>query len=769
MDFVSNDIKTDGVIKIRIDAVGGNLDVVAARYPLSFMNEMARQLTPAIEAATGVVGIADSSVELVMMFASGTYMEHVSGNVTYRRLSLIDAVSAPRDFWVKWTRLEATDGEYTAENILFELGEDVDQKIREREYKYLLASHSEKYHSAMGRKKVTEWREVIKRAVKRGELIKPENDLELEPETLALEERIAGILGKTVEHKPEPERAEPSVTEPVAEDDEFAMAMEKARLFVEGDTDEDDVEDELLPDNASETCDDEDEIEEDPIPAPIDSDGDESEDEEFSFELDGDEDEELDADEDAYEDEPDGVDIFADIDDEPESCDDENEEDGEFVIEGEVEEELPEEFLMDGSDNSDEVDIFDNGEDPVDESEDEESDEEDLEDEESEPELVVEEIEFDFDLPDGDGAEDEDNAESEEEALSEPDAEDEPEEMIADAPAEDDAEDEMVDESEDDGENYAEAESENVASDDEAVDAPAPAVAEKNEAEKPEPVTDGGIVDRIADIRAQIETKIRLEYEIRAREKAEDELRELRIRLQRLQTESEITIAELRSENERLHADYDRLLEQIESERFARESEAARLRLEEKQLRDQIEKQLRAEAAERERLEESARIAIEEQRRLEAENARIARERDEEARAEAERLRREDQERELAEVRRAELERIRREQAEKEARARAAMPDMGDGNYTYTTKVVKFVFCKSVDPNITTRIYQLIKTTVDYYGKDGINLRIRASIPDTRTVILEFVNIPMEEMPLLGNIIKVLGKSGLGIVKAIIE
>jgi hypothetical protein len=35
--------------------------------------------------------------------------------------------------------------------------------------------------------------------------------------------------------------------------------------------------------------------------------------------------------------------------------------------------------------------------------------------------------------------------------------------------------------------------------------------------------------------------------------------------------------------------------------------------------------------------------------------------------------------------------------------------------------------------------------------------------------LLEFIDIPLEEMPLLGNIIKVLGGSGLGISKAIIE
>ena len=48
-------------------------------------------------------------------------------------------------------------------------------------------------------------------------------------------------------------------------------------------------------------------------------------------------------------------------------------------------------------------------------------------------------------------------------------------------------------------------------------------------------------------------------------------------------------------------------------------------------------------------------------------------------------------------------------------------------------------------------------------------MKIKATVPDTETVILEFIKIPMEEMELLGNIIKVLGNSGLGIAKAIVE
>ena len=83
--------------------------------------------------------------------------------------------------------------------------------------------------------------------------------------------------------------------------------------------------------------------------------------------------------------------------------------------------------------------------------------------------------------------------------------------------------------------------------------------------------------------------------------------------------------------------------------------------------------------------------------------------------------------------------------------------------------MVKLLFRRSVDPNITARIYEIIKATLEYYGKDKIYLKIKATVPNNETVNLEFVQIPMEEMDLLSNIIKVLGNSGLGIAKAIVE
>ena len=227
-------------------------------------------------------------------------------------------------------------------------------------------------------------------------------------------------------------------------------------------------------------------------------------------------------------------------------------------------------------------------------------------------------------------------------------------------------------------------------------------------------------------------------------------------------------LADTRAELERLRLEYEHLLAETERADLARAADEARRRTEEAQLRAEIESQLRREAAERERLAEAARMAIEEQHRLQAENARIARQREEEERLEAERQRRLEEER-LEAARRAELERLIREEEEAQARAKAAMPDLTSPKYAFTSKTVKLVFRKAVDPNITTRIQQIIKATVDYYGKDNVYLRIRASVPDSQTVVLEFAEIPLEEMELLGNIIKILGNSGLGIAKAIID
>ncbi len=759
----------EGSIKVRVEMVDGDVTRLCGRYSQTFIDEMARQLTSEIEGATGVEGIADSSFELVMMFASGTYMEHISDNVTYRRLMILDRVSAPRDFWIKWTRLDGAvahpvSANVSEDNILFELGEDVDQKIREKEYRYLLATGSDKYHNSMGRKKVTEWREVIKRAARRGELIKVESDFELAPETLELEERIADLLGKRIESRNNQQKEEVPYITP--EDDEFARAMAKARLVVESAEElsaEESFAEEplLLPEQSisDEELTVEDTAEE--IELEIAEDTDSDGEQEIEIELFEEPDEEIpevdEPAEDIVESEVDELDIFADDEDESDEAELEFE-----AVEAEpaAEEAVAVEEIID--EVAEEI-----AEEPVEEEITEEVIEESIAAEEAYEEPAIEE------------------------AVAEPIVTEDIIEII-DEPAEEPA---VVDEIAVEPTPVAEGEA--LAMDDildaliveepitepeieEKIAEELPAVEESPVADEPsdgEFIIDDSapayskptIAERVADIRAELETKIRLEYETRARMKAEQEVVELRREQQRILKENEALLAEARAEQERLRLEYEHLLEMTERAAAMRKAEEERHRAEEAQLRAEIEAQLRAEATERERLAEAARMAIEEQHRLEAENARIARQREEEERLEADRLRKIEEERAIEEARRLETERIRRENEEAKARVKNAMPTMGDGRYTHTSKSVKLVFRRSVDPNITTRIYEIIKATVDYYGKDNVSLKIRATVPDSQTVILDFTNIPLEEMELLGNIIKILGNSGLGIAKAIVE
>ena len=728
-----------GRVKVRIETLGQDPTKLSGKYSQTFIDEMAKQLTVAIESATGVSGVADSSVELIMVFAPGTYMEHTSENRTYRRLMLIDKVSAPRDFWIQWTRLDGAvaytvSSHVNSENILFELGEDVDQKIREKEYRYLLSSGKEKYHNSMGRRKVTEWRDVIKRAAKRGELVKIETDFELAPETVELEERIADLLGKRSAERGGYEKAEiPYITE---ENDDFVRAMEKARMIVEEANAT--VDEPVSFTELAEALSMESEIEYEDETAS------EAESEEVSENTE----------EEIFE-ESEEIDIFDDIQfDEPSD----SEETDTFELEDFDEDDDSEEFVVEsitppeveGDDRI--VDIFEMidgvlAEDIPDDDSDISLEGDSKIDLTEYPSSEVEDMVVPVIIEEPAVVESSQAKETVEEPVSaEPEVEEVP---FADEPAEviEEAAEEPVFSASHEQISFAEEIAEPVAT---------------SYYETP-------IADRAADIRAEIETKIRLEYESRARLKAEQEIVALRREQEKLRMEKESLEAAAKKEQERLLREYEMLriqTKKAEQERAARE---AQRRAEEIRLREQIEAQLRQEAMERERLAEAARMAIEEQHRLEAENARMARIREEEERREAEKLRREQEERELEALRQAEIERIRREDEEAKARARAAMPEMGDGRYSYTSKSVKFLFRKSVDPNITNRIYEIMKATVEYYGKDRVYLKIKATVPDSQTVVLDFEHIPIEEMELLGNIIKILGNSGLGIAKAIIE
>ena len=221
----------DGLIPIKIDAAVNDPAILAGKYSQTFVDEMARQLTREIAASQGVSTLSGSSIELRLVFSPETYMEHTVESVTYRRLLLADKGCTPRDFWVKWTRLD-TAAAYTVsdspapDTISFEIGEDVPQKVREREYRFLMRVDGDKFHSAMSRKNVTEWREILRRAIRRGDLIKADvDDLLSAQRDAELRQQLSAILGVEPAPAVPVEKIESTVTT-AAEDELVRLARE---------------------------------------------------------------------------------------------------------------------------------------------------------------------------------------------------------------------------------------------------------------------------------------------------------------------------------------------------------------------------------------------------------------------------------------------------------------------------------------------------------------------------------------------------------------
>lgn len=571
-----------GCVTLNIQSASSDKIFLAGKYSQTFIDEMARQLTREIEKAYSVSGLAESGIEITLVFAPGTYMEHVEESVTYRRLLITARGCSARDLWIKWTRnngavpLTVSDN-VSRDDVTFELGEDVPQKVREKEYRFLVRSSSDKYQSAMGRKHITEWRDMMKRVIKRGELVKnevaavdPEKNKEL---TFKLQEVLTGYT--TAEAVP--------VTEKKDEGENDLAELLRGVLEVANDE-----------------------------PA---------------------------------EEETESVAIY------PESYEDEQSEN----------------------------------------------------------------------------------------ILTEPASEEN---------------------------EYIEAEPE----DDN----------EKTVMNKEDTYEADLLRIREDQLRRQIEAEIREKLALEAKDKAEAEA----ISLRRAHDE-------LKAENERLAEAARR----AEEERLAIEAERA---AEAEKLRQEIEARERAEAREKERIAEAARLAVLEHQRLEAERAEEERRRkEEEERIREERARLEEEAR-LAEARRVEEERIRAEMAkraeeaaraaESAARAEAAVKADEDAriedaareakaaadkvatpSYNYTSKNARLLFRRPIDPNITKRIHEIILTTIKYFHKENVYIKIKATVPDSTTVNLHFVKIPEEETELLINIIKVLGKSELGITKVFLE
>ena len=227
-------------IKLTVEAATDDVTLLVGKYSQTFVDELARQITTELCRAASIKDLGTSTMELQLVFAPGTYLEHTSESVTYRRLLLVDKGCQARDFWVKWTRLDGKGGYRVSDNVTsvavkFEVGEDVKQKTREKEYRFLAGANPDKYQSAMGKKTVTEWRDIIKRAVKRGELTK-------------VEPVAVGPSIPVMEHKPAPtlEAVDNRIQDDMSEQlrallDSFGVSTAAAEPEEETDSSYDDV------------------------------------------------------------------------------------------------------------------------------------------------------------------------------------------------------------------------------------------------------------------------------------------------------------------------------------------------------------------------------------------------------------------------------------------------------------------------------------------------------------------------------------------------
>ena len=223
-------------VKIKVCAENTDPTFLSGKFSQTFLDELARQISCEIENNLAVVGLAKSTIELSLVLAGNTYMEHTSDNVTYRRLLLTDKGCQARDFWVKWTRLDGALSftvmdNVSADTVKFELGEDVPQKIREKEFRFLARANPQRYQSAMGKRTVTEWRELIKRALKRGELERVEVLTLVDEKASTADDMIKQLASEIGITAP---AANESVEIKESSDFERAMEMARAALMEQG-------------------------------------------------------------------------------------------------------------------------------------------------------------------------------------------------------------------------------------------------------------------------------------------------------------------------------------------------------------------------------------------------------------------------------------------------------------------------------------------------------------------------------------------------------
>jgi|GEM_PF-4160505 len=224
-------------LPIGVETSEASILTMAGRYSETFVDEMGKQVTALLEKNAGVSSVVNSGIGLKLIFAPGTYMEHTSGNRTYRRLMMTDSVRTVRDLWVMWERKDG--GAYSVadtpapDSVVFSIDMPVPLSIREREYRFLVRTCPEEYEKAMATRNLTAFHTVIRRAVARGDLF----DLPKEPVTSTAPVQTAPAPQIPLYEEPiEKPISVPTVEEPVippVKEESAASKTEQLSLFDE--------------------------------------------------------------------------------------------------------------------------------------------------------------------------------------------------------------------------------------------------------------------------------------------------------------------------------------------------------------------------------------------------------------------------------------------------------------------------------------------------------------------------------------------------------
>ncbi len=716
-----------GQIKTHVSTDAPGATILAGKYSQTFVDEMARQLTSAIARACGVTGLAESSIELNMVFAPNTYMEHTSENVTYRRLLISAKGCAPRDFWVKWTRLDANvafsvNDTVNSDNIRFEIGEDVSHKIREKEYRFLVYGNSDKYRVAMGRKNITEWREIIKRALKRGELEKTAGELEEDARVAEVSDKLSQILEKCGVAVP----AVADTSVPSGAD----IANEALRMAVFGDS---------LPVDENE------------------------------------------------------ADMTAESEDHDEFDFNKENENIDFILKDGIELTLSE-----SDDMPDIAELIESAESQNDESEGKK--------------FIYEEVK---DVS-AEGAENLDNSYEESAETEEADAK-------ASSPSDNFSDEILAKELE-----YAREEAVRLRAE---VASARRAVEDERMAK--EDVEKYLSFERLnaSDLRAQIEKqnvaisdlKRLIDEEANARKLAQVEADRLRAENENITRENMRLVEAARISEEacreaelKCREQEEKLREQIELQEKERVREKLLFAEEARQAREEEEREAKGRDESQKLYEDNSPLTdkVSAESEVPHESDAVLQKREKEERRAAAKERAEVLRRRMEEEARRDADLKASESSEYSSSAKAGLieepmkepigelcseakgtpyvtedykePEISSSapdsvcvpidemvrpviNYTYTSKLVRLMFKNTIDPNVTVRIHELISVALTEFKKEDVYIKVKASIPDNATVVLNFVKYPEEEMQLLVDIIHFLGNSDLGIYKIILE